>query len=156
MIKKLLFLLSFAFGCFFSLHAQQTPFSKGVNLTNWFQAGSAFQIQFTKYTKADFQQIQGLGCDVIRLPINLNFMTQGAPDYTLEPIFFRFLDSAVSWAEELDMHLILDNHTFDPSVSIDPAVEQVLVKVWKQMAIHYKDRSDNIFYEVFGAVLIGG
>jgi len=58
----------------------EVPFHRGVNLTGWFQADSPRQIQFTKFTKQDFLDIKSLGCDVIRLPINLHFMTSGAPD----------------------------------------------------------------------------
>ncbi len=133
---------------FLVIHGQTAPFTKGVNLTNWFQVGSAKQIQFTKYTKQDFENIQSLGCDVVRLPINLHFMTTGAPDYTLDPLFLGFLDQAVDWAEELGLYLILDNHTFDPAEDTDPAIGGVLIKVWGQMAAHFKDRSNLILYEV--------
>jgi len=146
MRKFLLFFLIVVFSS--TSKAQQTPFSKGINLTNWFQYGDAQQIPFTRYRKKDFAQIKSLGCDVIRLPINLHSMTLGDAEHTLDPLFLMFLDSAVSWAEELNLHLILDNHTFDPAVSTDPAVEEILVKVWKQMALHYRDRSDKIYYEV--------
>ncbi len=132
-----------------SLFAQTaTPFHRGVNLTGWFQANSAQQIPFTRYTKQDFEQIKSLGCDVIRLPINLHYMTNGAPNYTLDPLFLYFLDEAVNWAEELDLHLILDNHTFDPAVDTDPNVGAVLNKVWLQMAQHFKNRSNLIYYEI--------
>ena len=126
----------------------QVRFHKGINLTSWFQTDGAHQIQFTRYTKTDFENIQSLGCDVIRLPINLHAMTGGAPDYIFDPVFYRFLDSAVSWAEDLHLFLILDNHSFDPSVNTDPGIGDVLNKVWKQMAEHYKDRSDYIIYEI--------
>ncbi len=126
----------------------QTPFNRGVNLTGWFQAGNARQIQFTKFTKQDFINIKSLACDVIRLPVNLHNMTDGEPDYILDPIFLNFLDSAVSWAEDLQIHLLIDNHTFDPAVNTNPNIEPVLIKVWTQMAEHYKDRSDYIYYEV--------
>lgn len=130
------------------LMAQQVPFQKGINLTGWFQVGSTTQIQVNKYTKEDFEQIKSLGCDVIRLPINLHFMTNGTPNYVIDTLFFTFLDRAVDWAEELQMHLILDNHTFDPVADTDPNVGIILEKVWKQMATHYKDRSNYIYYEV--------
>ena len=84
----------------FQLQAQ-VSFNRGVNLTGWFQTSSAQQIQFTKYTKKDFQNIKSLGCDVIRLPINLFYMTNGSPDYTIDPLMYEFLDQAVNWAEEL-------------------------------------------------------
>ncbi len=126
----------------------QVNFNRGVNLTNWFQEASARQIQFTKYTRDDFVQIKSLGCDVIRLPINLHAMTNGSPDYTLDPLFLEFLDKAVTWAEELQINLILDNHTFSPDVNTDLNIGTILNKVWKQMAQHYKDRSEYILYEI--------
>ena len=46
------------------------PFTKGVNLTNWFQVNEVEQIHINKYTKKDFEQLKSLGCDVIRLPIH--------------------------------------------------------------------------------------
>ncbi len=126
----------------------EIPFKRGVNLTNWLQASSVRQIQFTKFTKQDLINIKSLGCDVIRLPINLHSMTNGQPDYTIDPLFYYFLDQIIDWAEELELHLILDNHTFDPSASTDPDIGDILVPVWMQMAEHYKERSTYIFYEV--------
>jgi len=132
----------------YSLKSQEVPFHRGINLTGWFQVPSASQIQFTRYTRTDFEQIKSLACDVIRLPVNLHFMTNGAPDYIIDPLFFKFLDEVVSWADELEMHLILDNHTFDVTASTDPNVGIVLQNVWTQMASHYKDASEYIYYEV--------
>ncbi|MBC3539854.1 cellulase family glycosylhydrolase [Rufibacter sediminis] len=132
----------------FPVLAQEAPFKKGVNLTNWFQANSAREIQFSRYTKQDFEQIKSLGVDVIRLPINLHAMTKGAPAHTLDPLFLSFLDEAVTWAEDLNLHLILDNHSFDPIADTQPQVEGVLEKTWTQMAQHYKDRSDRLYFEI--------
>jgi len=126
----------------------QIPFHRGVNLTGWFQADNTRRIQFMKFCRKDFADIKSLGCDVIRLPVNLHAMTSGAPDYTIDPLLISMLDSAVTWAEEFQIHLILDNHSFDPSVSTSPDVGQILTKVWPQLANHYKNRSDLIFYEV--------
>jgi len=144
-LKISLFLL--ALFCMLTI-AAQTPFSKGVNLTGWFQTGNVRQVQFAKYTKDDFIRIKSLGCDVIRLPINLHYMTGGAPDYQIDPLFFDFLDQVVDWAEELQIHLLLDNHSFDPNVDTQPSIETVLLKVWAQMAAHYKTRSNYLYYEI--------
>jgi endoglucanase len=126
----------------------EVPFHRGVNLTGWLQAGSARQIQFTQFTKQDLVNIKSLGCDVIRLPINLHYMTGGAPDYTVDPLFFYFLDQIVDWCEELELHLILDNHTFDVNANTDADIDKVLVPVWSQMAEHYKGRSTYLYYEI--------
>ena len=139
----------FIFLAFSSFPIQaQIPFHKGVNLTQWFQAPSAGQIQFTRFTKKDFQNIKSLGCDVIRLPVNLHAMTSGAPDYTLDPLLFKFLDQAVAWSEELELYLVLDNHSFDPLDDTQPEVEDILVKVWTQLALHYKDSGPFLLYEI--------
>ncbi len=130
------------------LAAQDAPFSRGVNLTNWFQAGSAQAIDFQRYDRDDFEQIRNLGADVVRLPINLHFMAGPAPDYVLDPLFLDYLDQVVDWTEALGLHLVLDNHTFDPAANTDPAVRDVLLEVWPQMAAHFRDRSDRIYYEV--------
>jgi endoglucanase len=126
----------------------ETPFKRGVNLTSWFQVSSAQQIQFTRFTKQDLINIKSLGCDVIRLPINLHSMTNGEPDYTIEPLFFYFLDQVIDWTEELELHLILDNHSFDPAIDTEPNIVDILIPVWTQMAEHYKERSNLVYYEV--------
>jgi len=141
--------LLFLILCMLSAPSQgQVPFHKGVNLTQWFQASSARQIQFTKFTRKDFENIKSLGCDVIRLPVNLHEMTSGAPDFTLDPLLINFLDQAIDWSEELNIYLILDNHSFDPAVDTQPGVENILVRVWSQLAHHYKDRSAYLLYEI--------
>jgi len=126
----------------------ETPFKRGVNLTGWLQTSNVRQIQFTKFTKQDLINIKSLDCDVIRLPINLHAMTGGGPDYTIDPLLYYFLDQIVNWSEELEMHLILDNHSFDPAVNTDPNIVDILISVWTQMAEHYKNRSNYLYYEV--------
>jgi hypothetical protein len=73
----------------------EVPFTRGVNLTNWLQASSVEQIQFTKFTEQDLINIKNLGCDVIRLPINLHAMTSGSPDYAIDPLFYYYLNQIV-------------------------------------------------------------
>ena len=131
-----------------SVSAAEVPFKKGFNFAEWLQKSTATQIQFTRFTKQDFINVKNMGCDHIRLPIHLFNMSGDAPDYTIDPLFFFFLDQIIDWAEELQLHLILDNHSFDPSIDTSPAILDQLIAVWKQMAAHYKDRSTLVYYEV--------
>jgi len=148
-MKKLLILaICISLSGFYQIVSAQAPFSRGVNLTGWFQTYGAHQIQFTKYTRQDFVNIKSMGCDVIRLPINLFYMAGTKPDYTLDPLFYQFLDQAVGWAEELHIYLLLDNHSTDDIASNNPDLEAILSKTWLQMATHYKNRSAYIMYEI--------
>jgi len=124
------------------------PFSRGVNLSQWFETNSPRAIRFSRYTERDFKELREMGADVVRLPIYLHAMTSGAPDYTLDPLFLELLDQAVDMAERNDMHIILDNHSFDPIIPTDPKIESILLKVWPQMAAHFRDRSDLVIYEI--------
>jgi len=133
----------------FSIQAKaQVPFEKGVNLTNWFQVDDVREIQLRRYDLEDFEQIKSLGCDVIRLPVNLMAMTNGDPDYNIDPLFFTLLDSVVHWAEKTDLHLILDNHTFDPSENTSSQIGDFLLSVWPQIAYRYKNGYDQMYYEI--------
>jgi endoglucanase len=149
MMKKLLILvICICLSGYYQAAKAQASFSRGVNLTGWFQTSGAHQILFTKFTRQDFVNIKSMGCDVIRLPINLFYMAGSKPDYTLDPLFYQFLDQAVGWAEELHIYLLLDNHSTDDIASNNPDLEAILSKTWLQMATHYKNRSSYILYEI--------
>lgn len=127
---------------------RSTPFSKGVNFSAWFESYSAESIPFTRYTEQDFIDAKSLGADVIRLPIRMHSMTNGAPDYILNPLFLKFLDIAIDWAEKHELYIIIDNHSFDPVLATSPDIAGILIPVWEQIARRYKDRSDLVIYEI--------
>ncbi len=143
---KKIFIIAFFLPVF--MYSQDMLFHKGINLTNWFQSESPQTIQFNKFTKQDIEEIKSLGADVIRLPINLHYMTSGSPDYTLDPLFVYMLDQVIDWAEELKINLILDNHTFDVAQSTSIHIDSALIPVWSNIAERYKSRSKYIYYEI--------
>jgi endoglucanase len=124
------------------------PFSRGVNFSQWFEAPSAQSIQFTRYIEQDFINVKSMGADVIRLPIFMHRMTQGAPNYVLDPLLLKFLDTAVDWAEKHQLYIIIDNHSFDPVAPTDENIDGILLKVWAQIAARYKNRSKYVIYEI--------
>jgi endoglucanase len=134
--------------------AGNLPFSKGVNFSGWFQGFSAETIQFTRYVEQDFVDAKRLGVDVIRLPVNFQFMTSGAPNYIIDPLLLDLLDIAVDWAEKHQIYLIINNHTYDPNVNGMPPFNErrdrnILLRIWPQIAERYKDRSEYILYQIF-------
>jgi endoglucanase len=125
-----------------------TPFTKGVNFSGWFEVNNAQRIPFNQYNEQDFANVKSLGADVIRLPVRLNDMTSGAPDYRLDPLLLKLLDMAVNWAEKYKLYLIIDNHSFDPAKNTVNNVDKVLITVWTQIARRYSDRSEFVIYEI--------
>lgn len=146
------FVYTILFICVLNLNSfvqSQVPFHKGVNLSGWFKnVPNTGQIQVQLYNQTDFDHLKTLGCDVVRLPIKLFNFVGASPDYTVDPLFFELLDQVVTLAETNKVYLILDNHSDDSKASDNPDLQNILTKVWSQMAAHYKNRSGYIMYEV--------
>lgn len=137
--------------CMGSMRANvpQTPFHKGVNLSDWMMmVDTSGLLNFRIYTKQDFVNMKSLGCDVVRLPINLPYLTNGSPNYAIAPQLFQMLDSAVKWCEDLKIYLILDNHPSEKFFYTPDSIEPQLIKIWAQMAKHFVSKSDFVVYEV--------
>ena len=125
------------------------PFSKGVNFNGWFETTpkNAREIH-NKYTEQDFADVKQMGFDVIRLPIDLNLFTSGAPDYIIDPFFLSLLDTAVDWAEKYQLYIILNVHPEGQPV-INRTIRDFLFPVWSQIAGYFKNRSEYFIYEIF-------
>lgn len=147
-LKKHLLTLLFILSIHFLFSAQDLPFHRGFNLTWIWSNESANKIRFSNYGKQDLEDIKSLGCDVIRLPLSLRYFTDDSDERVFDPLFFYFLDQVVDWCEELELYLILDNHTQFPLSSYIPTKED-LVPIWRQIAERYSDRSEYILYETF-------
>ena len=63
------------------------PFSKGLNLSDWFNVSEAYWFNPDVYTENDFDQLKSLGIDVVRLPINFPIFMGQAPAYTFDDKF---------------------------------------------------------------------
>jgi endoglucanase len=122
------------------------PFSRGFNFSKWFEFRTVQDIQIDRFIEQDFINVKSIGADVIRLPIAMhNFITG---ENELEPVFIKYLDTAVDWAEKHKLCIIIDNHSFHPVNPTDENIDKILIPVWRQLARHYKDRSSYVIYEV--------
>lgn len=82
---------------------------KGINL-----GGYLSQCVYTKehydtfILKDDFSYIKSLGFDHVRLPIDYNVMEE--EDGTEKADGFKRIDEIINWAQEFNLHIILDLH----------------------------------------------
>ena len=95
--------------------AQQrcNAFGKGMNLSNWLEA--YWQNNFPTpdgYSYSDLVKMKQAGIQSIRLPIGFASATDTAAPYAVDlnhPLFSR-IDSVISWCDDLELNLIIDNH----------------------------------------------
>lgn len=97
-----------------------------------------------------FTDIATIEGNVVRIPVN--------PEAWLkdEDYMWRYLDSAISWAGELGMYVIIDLHFIGNIVTgkseqmpdIDISPRELTNSFWEQIASHYKD-VPNVLFEIY-------
>jgi endoglucanase len=131
-----------------SSEAPAIPFQRGLNLLEWFNEPRSGQINISRYTEEYFQMIKTMGCEAVRMPIDILHLAGPDPSYELDSLFLEFLDIAVDRAEAAGLFIVLLNGTWDPVIGTDPSIEPALLATWTQMARHFKNRSNLVLYEV--------
>ena len=145
----ILFLTGAAFAAGVPRVNKSMPYAKGLNLSEWLEVGGFGNVRKCIYGKQDFENIKKLGVEIIRVPIWFEEFSSGKPDYSVEDWLWESIDNAVSWCEEYQMYMIIDFHNnCSDGHPTKPDVEKMLVKIWKQIAERYKDKSDYVLYEI--------
>lgn len=145
----ILFLTGAAFAAGVPRVNKTMPYAKGLNLSEWLEVGGFGNVRKCIYGKQDFENIKKLGVEIIRVPIWFEEFSSGKPDYIVEDWLWESIDNAVSWCEEYQMYMIIDFHNnCSDGHPTKPDVEKMLVKIWKQIAERYKDKSDYVLYEI--------
>jgi endoglucanase len=120
---------------------------RGMNLGNALEAPKEGEWGVT--LEADFfQKIKDAGFNSVRIPIRWSTHAGKDAPYEIEAEFFKRIDWAVEQALARDLVAIVNVHHFD-EIYKDPAAHLPrLLGLWKQIASHYKDRSDRVFFEI--------
>ncbi len=127
----------------------KAPFTKGVNLTLWFETWSPGIPNLKLYDKSDFEHLKAMGVDVVRIPVHFDMFIGNSETGEIRQIIWDYLDKACDWAEELGMYIIIDDHSYNTgSYPLAKYVEQHLQKTWPQIAQRYKKRSKYVIYEI--------
>lgn len=128
----------------------ECPFRRGINISDWLLHESEDAIRANLYTEQDFHNLRSLGFDAVRLPVDFEAHAGEGPDYVISEYVLECIDRAVNWAENADMYIIIDNHSYlGESFPNDGSGSAILKKVFMQLAQRYKDRSEKVMYELF-------
>lgn len=103
-----------------------------------------------RWGKGLFEEVARWGANTIRLPIHPIAWRKHGPDW-----YFERIDEAVSWANALDMYLIIDWHSignlesemFQHPQYVTSKVETA--NFWKSIAHRYEDVPTTAVYELF-------
>lgn len=107
-------------------------------------------IQEGKWNKALFEELHRWGVDTIRLPIHPIAWRQRGEDG-----YFKAIDEAVVWANDLGIYLIIDWHSIGylPDELYQHSMYDTTIKetkiFWKKIAFRYQNVPTIAVYEIF-------
>jgi len=95
-----------------------------------------------------FPIIKRAGFNIIRVPICWAAHVGPAPDYAIDPAFLSRVDWLVAQAEKNNLTAVLDYHNDDELIKHPDANTDRFITIWKQIAEHYKDAPESIYFEL--------
>ena len=128
---------------------------RGTNISHWLsQSKSRGAERQAKFVRADMERIAAWGFDHIRLPIDEVQMWDDSGRQDAEA--FDLLDSALDWAEQAGLAVIVDHHILrshffisetEPKLFTDPAEAEKFADMWRQLSARMRGRS-HVAYEL--------
>ncbi|MCB9497409.1 MAG: cellulase family glycosylhydrolase [Fibrobacteria bacterium] len=130
---------------------------RGVNLGNLLEAPSEGEWGIV-LKKEDLALIASKGFTNIRMPIRWDGSGVGnatfdrvsrTPPYTVDPRFFDRVDSAIQWARDNHLIVVLNDHHHDSLFQNYEHERPRFIALWKQIAERYKDLpTDSVAFEI--------
>ncbi|MEN9355242.1 MAG: hypothetical protein RL318_2567 [Fibrobacterota bacterium] len=137
-------------------HAFVKAQGRGVDLGNMLEAPSEGQWGIV-LKKEDLGLIASKGFTNVRIPIRWDGLGVGdstferalrTEPYTVEPRFFERVDSAISWARQSGLMVVINDHHHDSLFQNLEHERPRFIAIWKQIAERYKGLSDSVGFEI--------
>jgi endoglucanase len=122
-------------------------FMHGVNLGNYLEAPPGAEWGVT-VSASEFYTMKHQGFDHVRIPVGWQYYAGPAPDYTLSPEIFSRVDFAVTNALAAGLAVIINIHHFDQLDENPKRATDEFLKIWKQIAGHYKKYPERLAFEL--------
>lgn len=95
-----------------------------------------------------FPIIRDAGFDSVRIPIKWSIYAASEPPYTLDESIFTRVDHVVQMALDHDLAAVINIHHYDEIMSDPNGNEERLLAIWRQLAQHYRDYPDTLYFEI--------
>ena len=122
-------------------------FKRGANLGNYLEVppGQNWGVTFA----ADECAImRAEGFDHVRVPVGWHHYAGPAPDFTLSPEIFARMDFVVTNALKNQLAVMINIHHFDELDTNPAAATDEFLKIWRQIAAHYRDFPRQLAFEL--------
>ena len=122
-------------------------FLRGVNIGNYLEVAPG-QNWGVSISASEFNLIKKEGFDHVRIPVGWQHYVGKDQDFILASTIFSRADFAITNALKNKLAVIIDIHHFDELDREPNTTAQELVKIWEQVAEHYKNFPDSLAFEL--------
>jgi endoglucanase len=119
---------------------------RGINLGNALEGPNEGEWGVTLQEEY-FQLIKDAGFNSIRLPVRWSAHAANVPPYTIDPNFLKRVDWAIQNTLSRKMVMVFTTHYYYELYSDPNGHKERYLALWKQIAEHYKDYPDTLFFE---------
>ncbi len=127
--------------------AMNARIGRGFNMGNALEA--SYEGEWGMVIKDEyFKIIADAGFNSIRLPITWSAHSMQSPPFTIDLDFFKRVDHVVQEALKNGLVVVLNNHHFDALNNNPEANQAWLEALWRQIAEHYRNYPDEVFFEI--------
>lgn len=121
---------------------------RGVNFGNALEAPK--EGEWGLKLQADFfKKIQEAGFNAVRVPVRWSAHAKAEAPFEIDPTFFERIDWVVEQALYHKLAIVLNVHHYE-EMDKDPAKHLPRLRaLWKQIAVHYRDRPDRLYFELY-------
>jgi aryl-phospho-beta-D-glucosidase BglC (GH1 family) len=124
----------------------------GWNLGNTMDAPTETSWGNPVTTQAMINALKAMGFKTVRIPITWAGHFGAAPNYAIDQAWLNRVDSIANYVLKDSMYAIINTHHDSsdfPLMAADSAVARDrLVKIWTQIANHFRDYSDYLIFEI--------
>lgn len=120
---------------------------RGVNFGNALEAPRG-QFWGLKLKPEYFDRVKQAGFQSVRLPVRWSDYTERSAPYEIEHEFLRQVDQWVDCAERAGLNMVLNVHHYEEMYHKPEDELPRFLAIWKQIADHYKNRSDYLYFEL--------
>lgn len=120
---------------------------RGINLGNTLETPIEGEWG-VKLEESFFKTIGDAGFNHVRVPIKWSSHAAKGSPYTIDPEFFKRIDWVLEQSQKNKLRVVLNVHHYD---ELDKSPETEItraVAIWKQIATHYEDRGDWLYFEL--------
>jgi endoglucanase len=120
---------------------------RGINLGNALEAPREGEWGLT-LEEDYFARIKKAGFTSVRVPIRWSSHAGDKAPYEIDAAFFKRIDWVVEQALSRDLVAVINVHHFDELFRDADKHEAKLLALWKQVAEHYRDRPERLYFEL--------